>query len=175
MAQRPDWAWKPDAITQKAILSGNNKVRRATRSSKVETVPSTETPVTEETEVMATKKASKKAKKTAAKKGAPKKKLDGKTLAAKRKPRDSVASFIKDELQAGRKDVDKILEKAVAEFPKSKPTRGYVRWIAKGLGLSKQVAAEPKAPKAEKKAKAKAKKSKTPPKPAENPTVDPAS
>lgn len=119
---------------------------------------------------MATKKASKKAKKTAAKKGAPKKKLDGKALAAKRKPRDSVAQFITDELKAGRKDVDKIVEKAKAEFPKTTPTRGYVRWIAKSLGLSDQVAVEKKeaAPK-KAKAKAKSKKAKTPPKPAENP------
>lgn len=97
---------------------------------------------------MATK-GKKKAKKTAAKKAAPRKKLDGKALAAKRKPRDSVAQFIKDELNNGKSDVDKIIERAVKEFPKTTPTRGYVRHIAKQIGKSKQVAPEPteKAPK----------------------------
>lgn len=98
---------------------------------------------------MATK--TKKGKKVAAKKSAPKKKLDGKALAAKRKPRDSVAQFIKDELMAGKSDVDKIVERAKAEFPKTNPTNGYVRWIAKQIGKEKQVAVE----KAEKPAKAK--------------------
>lgn len=109
---------------------------------------------------MATKKASKKAKKTAAKKSAPKKKLDGKALAAKRKPRDSVAQFIKDELNAGKTDVAKIVERAKAEFPKTSPTNGYVRWIAKSIGKEKQVAAEvpAKKEKAAKPAKAKASK-----------------
>lgn len=93
---------------------------------------------------MATKKTSKKGKK----------KLDGKALAAKRKPRDSVAQFIKDELMGGSSDVDKIIERSKKEFPKAKPTRGYVRWIAKQIGKEKQVAVEPKA-KAEKPAKAK--------------------
>lgn len=107
---------------------------------------------------MATK-GKKKAKKTAAKKGAPRKKLDGKALAAARKPRDSVAKFIKDELEAGRTDVDRIIEKAIAEFPSSKPTRGYVRFIAKQIGKYKQVAPEavekPAAKKAPKKKAAK--------------------
>lgn len=102
---------------------------------------------------MATK--GKKAKKKAAKKGAPKKKLDGKALAAKRKPRDSASQFIKDELNAGRTDVDKIIEKCKAEFPKSKPTRGYVRFIAKQIGKYKQVAPE-SAPAPKKAAKKKA-------------------
>jgi hypothetical protein len=103
------------------------------------------------------KKASKK--KVAAKKGAPKRKIDGKALAAQRKPRDSVAQFIKDELMAGRTDVDRIIEKAKDNFPKSKPTRGYVRFIAKQIGKYKQVEPEGGAPaKAEKPAKAKSKK-----------------
>lgn len=93
---------------------------------------------------MATKKTSKKGKK----------KLDGKALAAKRKPRDSVAQFIKDELTAGTSDVDKIIERAKKDFPKAKPTRGYVRWIAKQIGKEKQVAVE--SGKKEKPAKAKA-------------------
>lgn len=76
--------------------------------------------------------------KTATKKTATKN-LDGKALAAKRKPRDSVAQLIKDELTAGKADVDKIIDRALADFPKSKVTRGYVRWIAKGMGLSEQV------------------------------------
>lgn len=71
------------------------------------------------------------------------KKLDGKKLAAQRKPRDSVAQFIKDELNAGKKDVDKIVENAKKEFPKTKPTRGYVRWLAKSIGKEKQVAVVP--------------------------------
>lgn len=104
---------------------------------------------------MATKKKASK-KKVAAKKSAPKKKLDGKALAAKRKPRDSVAQFIKDELMAGKSDVDKIVERAKAEFPKTKPTRGYVRWIAKQIGKEKQVAVKPAAKKAAKPAKKKA-------------------
>lgn len=68
-----------------------------------------------------------------------KKKLDGKKLAANRKPRDSVANFIKDELNAGKTDVAKILERAKADFPKANPTAGYVRFIAKQIGKSKQV------------------------------------
>lgn len=78
---------------------------------------------------MATKKASKKA---AAKKAATKKakKAPAKTLAAKRK-RDSIAQYIKDQVAAGKTDVDAILESAKKEFPDKKPTRGYVRWIAK--------------------------------------------
>lgn len=84
---------------------------------------------------MATKKASKKATKKAAAKKAPTKKaakkLDGKTLAAKRKNRDSIAQYIKDQIAAGETDVDAILEGAKKEFPGKKPTRGYVRWIAK--------------------------------------------
>lgn len=103
------------------------------------------------------KKASKK--KVAAKKGAPKRKIDGKALAAQRKPRDSVAQFIKDELMAGRTDVDRIIEKAKDNFPKSKPTRGYVRFIAKQIGKYKQVEPEGGAPaKAEKPAKKASKK-----------------
>lgn len=131
---------------------------------------------------MATKKASKKAsKKAAAKKSAPKKKLDGKALAAKRKPRDSVAQFIKDELMAGKSDVDKIVERAKAEFPKTKPTRGYVRWIAKQIGKEKQVAPERgEKPKAKTKAEKASKKgaSKNPESKVEDssePAVDPAS
>lgn len=104
---------------------------------------------------MATKKASKK---VAAKKSSPKKKLDGKALADKRKPRDSVAQFIKDELNAGKSDVAKIVERAKAEFPKTNPTNGYVRFIARQIGKEKQVASEPKA----KPAKAAAKKSAAP-------------
>lgn len=89
---------------------------------------------------MATKKVSKKAaKKAAAKKASAKKapakkaakKLDGKALAAKRKNRDSIAQYIKDQVAAGETDVDAILEAAKKEFPGKKPTRGYVRWIAK--------------------------------------------
>lgn len=141
---RPDWAWKPDDTTVKAIASGNAKVRRSYQTS------STDDSETQ----MATKK-------TKAKKG--KKKLDGKKLAAQRKPRDSVAQFIKDELEAGRSDVARIIEKAKSEFPKSNPTPGYVRFIAKSIGKYKQVepergVAKPKAKK-EKKAK-KAKKDK---------------
>lgn len=103
---------------------------------------------------MATKKASKK---VAAKKSAPKKKktLDGKALAAKRKPRDSVAQFIKDELMAGKSDVAKIVERTKAEFPKAKPTNGYVRWIAKTIGKSSQVARESVAPESKKAKKVK--------------------
>lgn len=108
---------------------------------------------------MATK-AKKKAKKTAAKKGAPRKKLDGKKLAAQRKPRDSISQYIKDQLEAGKKDVDKILEGAIKEFPGTKPTRGYVRFIAKQLGIkglepTPRSSTEPKAKKASKKKAAK--------------------
>lgn len=102
---------------------------------------------------MATKKASKKV--AAKKKSAPKKKLDGKALAAKRKPRDSVAQFIKDELMAGKSDVAKIVERAKAEFPKAKPTNGYVRWIAKTIGKSSRVARESVAPESKKAKKVK--------------------
>lgn len=125
---------------------------------------------------MATKKKASK-KKVAAKSKAPKtKKLDGKALAAQRKPRDSVAQFIKDELKAGRKDVDKIIEKAKAEFPQSDPTRGYVRFVAKQIGLYDQVAppeVEPAKP-AKKKAAKKAPKADTSEK-TDAPAVDPAS
>lgn len=103
----------------------------------------------------------KKATEKAAKKSSPKKKkLDGKALAAKRKPRDSVAQFIKDELTAGKSDIDKIIERAKADFPKATPTRGYVRWIARQIGREKQVPVEtkPAAPKAKEPA---AKKTKT--------------
>lgn len=94
----------------------------------------------------------KKVKKAKAKNG---KKLDGKKLAAARKPRDSVAQFIKDELTAGRTDVEKIVEKAKKEFPKTNPTNGYVRWIAKQIGKEKAVAPEVASkPKAEKKSAA---------------------
>lgn len=82
--------------------------------------------------------------KKVSKKGSKGKKLDGKALAAKRKPRDSVAQFIKDELNAGRTDVDKILERAKAEFKGKNPTRGYVRYLAKTIG-NKAVAYVPKA------------------------------
>jgi len=140
MALWTDWSWKPDATTQRAILSGNAKVRRAARG--VSTRSSFQ-PV--ENNMATKKKASKK--KVAAKKSASTKKLDGKALAAKRKPRDSVAQFIKDELMAGESDVDNIVERAKAEFPKTKPTRGYVRWIAKQIGKEKQVAVKPAAKK----------------------------
>jgi hypothetical protein len=122
---------------------------------------------------MATK-GKKKAKKTAAKKAAPRKKLDGKALAAKRKPRDSVAQFIKDELTAGKSDVDAIIEKAKKEFPKSDPTRGYVRYIAKQIGKSKQVAPEEK-PKEKKASKKKAAAKKSDSAPAAKTDADPAS
>lgn len=120
---------------------------------------------------MATKKKATK-KKVAAKKGAPKKKLDGKKLAAQRKPRDTAATFIRDELAAGKSDVAKIIERTKAEFPKSKATPGYVRFLAKGMGLSKQVAYEVKA---ETPAKTKAKKAKKAEEKADAPAVDPAS
>lgn len=175
MAARTDWSWKPDEVTQKAIISGNNKVRRAARGSSTQ---ASFQPVEND---MATKKKATK-KKVAAKKSAPRKKLDGKALAAKRKPRDSVAQFIKDELQAGRTDVDKIIEKAKAEFPKTNPTRGYVRWIAKGIGKSKQVAPEAGEKAAPKKAAGKKAAKKTKSAPASQPAaasspapVDPAS
>lgn len=127
---------------------------------------------------MATKKASKK---SAAKKPAAKKKLDGKALAAKRKPRDSVAQFIKDELVGGATDVDKIIERSRKDFPKAKPTRGYVRWIAKNIGREKQVMAERVAAKPAKKPTAKpaakraVKKVDEPKADATNDVVDPAS
>lgn len=108
---------------------------------------------------MATKKATKK---VAAKKSSPKKKLDGKALAAKRQPRDSVAQFIKDELNAGKSDVAKIVERAKAEFPKTNPTNGYVRFIAKQIGREKQVASEPKPKPKAKPAKVAAKKGAAP-------------
>lgn len=96
-----------------------------------------------------------KSKKPAAK---AKKKLDGKKLAANRKPRDSVAQFIKDELNAGKTDVAKILERAKADFPKASPTPGYVRFIAKQIGKGKQVeSTRGKGEKKEKPAKAKPK------------------
>lgn len=129
---------------------------------------------------MATKKAAKKA--SGKKSG---KKLDGKALAAKRKPRDSVAQFIKDELTGGASDVDKIIERAKKDFPKAKPTRGYVRWVAKQIGKEKLVAPEPHEakPKAAKaKVTKKAAKAKSPKKAAaepkgeaSEPAVDPAS
>lgn len=151
MALWTDWSWKPDAMTQKAILSGNAKVRRAARGVSTSTQEFTD---------MATKKVSKKAaKKAAAKKASAKKapakkaakKLDGKALAAKRKNRDSIAQYIKDQVAAGNTDVDAILESAKAEFPGKKPTRGYVRWIAKhqmgkDLGRAKAPASKKKAP-----------------------------
>jgi len=114
---------------------------------------------------MATKKASKKATKKAATKKAPAKKvakkLDGKALAAKRKNRDSIAQYIKDQIAAGETDVDAILESAKKEFPGKKPTRGYVRWIArhqmgKELGKAK-IASKAPAKKAASKKKASAK------------------
>jgi hypothetical protein len=132
---------------------------------------------------MATK--TKKGKKVAAKKNAPKKKLDGKALAAKRKNRDSIAQYIKDQVAAGRTDVDAILESAKKEFPGKKPTRGYVRWIAKhqmGKELGKaKIASKAPAKKAASKKKASAKTS-APATPApkaddmgSQPAVDPAS
>lgn len=127
---RTDWAWQPDATTVAAITRGNAKFRSSTSTTKEK--------------IVATKKTAKKA---PGKKAG--KKLDGKALAAKRKPRDSVAQFIMDELTAGTSDVDKIIERAKKDFPKAKPTRGYVRWVAKQIGKEKQVAAEPRA-KAEK-------------------------
>jgi len=114
---------------------------------------------------MATKKASKKATKKAATKKAPAKKvakkLDDKALAAKRKNRDSIAQYIKDQIAAGETDVDAILESAKKEFPGKKPTRGYVRWIArhqmgKELGKAK-IASKAPAKKAASKKKASAK------------------
>lgn len=91
------------------------------------------------TKKVAAKKAAKKvaAKKDPVAKKAPavKKKLDGKKLAEQRKPRDSISQYVKDQLTAGMKDVDKILAGAMKEFPNTKPTRGYVRWLAKGLGV----------------------------------------
>lgn len=138
---------------------------------------------------MATKKASKKATKKAATKKAPAKKvakkLDGKALAAKRKNRDSIAQYIKDQIAAGETDVDAILESAKKEFPGKKPTRGYVRWIArhqmgKELGKAK-IASKAPAKKAASKKKASAKTSE-PATPApkvddtgSQPAVDPAS
>lgn len=116
--------------------------------------------------------------KTKAKKAAKaKKKLDGKKLAANRKPRDSVAQFIKDELNAGKTDVAKILERAKADFPKANPTAGYVRFIAKQIGKGKQVEStrgkgEKKAKPAKKAAKASAKKT---PAAAPKDETDPAS
>ena len=132
MAHRTDWAWQPTDEVKDAILRGNAKVRRVLN-------PKTST----KENVVMSKKSSKKSKGPA--KG---KKLDGKKLAAQRKPRDSVAQFIKDKLNGGAKDVEKIVEAAKKEFPKTKPTNGYVRWIAKQIGKEKQVAVAP----AEKKA-----------------------
>lgn len=71
---------------------------------------------------------------SAKKKAKSKKKLDGKKLAAMRKPRDSAAQFIKDELNAGRNEVAKIVAKVKDNFPKCKVTPGYVNWIAKTIG-----------------------------------------
>jgi hypothetical protein len=130
---RTDWAWQPEDDVKEAILRGNAKVRKVLNPKSS----------TKEVSVMAKKVKSKAKAKTVGKK-----KLDGKKLAAQRKPRDSVAQFIKDELMAGRTDVDKIVEKAKKEYPKTKPTNGYVRWIAKSIGKEKAVAPE----RAEKKA-----------------------
>lgn len=106
-----------------------------------------------------------------------KKKLDGKKLAAARKPRDSVAQFIKDELNAGKTDVAKILERCKADFPKANPTAGYVRFIAKQIGKGKQVESQRgKGEKPAKKAKAKkASTKKTTPAAAPKDESDPAS
>lgn len=121
MAQRTDWAWKPEGDVKDAILRGNAKIRKILN-------PKTST---EENVVMA-KKAKTKSKG---------KKANGtKKVAGERKPRESVAQFIKDELTAGKKDVDKIVENAKKTYPKTKPTRGYVRWLAKSVGKEKQVA-----------------------------------
>lgn len=159
MALRNDWAWQPDGDTLAALARGAQKMRRAgSRSSG--------SIINEETKV-ATKKASKKVEPKAAK--AKGKKLDGKALAAKRKPGDSVAQYIKDALNAGKSDVDKILEGAKKEFPKANPTRGYVRWIAKGIGKAKLVAAPAKA---EKPAKAKSAAKKAAPKKDADPKAD---
>lgn len=115
---------------------------------------------------------------------ASKKKVDkkAKTKAknSERKPRDSVASFIKDELNAGKSDVAKIVQRAKANYPDANPTPGYVRFIAKQIGKSKQVASTrsgPKAKPAAKPAKAKKKSDKKPkdPAPSSDGKVDPAS
>lgn len=124
---------------------------------------------TEENEV-----AKKKAKKVAKKTGS--KKLDGKALAAKRKPRDTVAQYVKDELEKGKRNVDKILAGALDNFPGTKATRGYVRFIAKGLKIKDLEASEKKSESKTEKAKAKAKKPKAKKSEgSDSPSSDPAS
>jgi hypothetical protein len=148
MANHRNWAWQPDGNTVAAIKHGNEVIRRRMYPREYQRQQENE---------MA-KVAKKKAKKVAKKKGSSKK-IDGKALAAKRKPRDTVAQFIKDQLAAGKRDVAKILTGAKENFPGAKPTNGYVRWIAKGEGikdLSEPVrAAAPKTEKAKTKAKKK--------------------
>lgn len=68
------------------------------------------------------------------------------------------AESIRAKLTAGATDVDKIIAEIKTEFPKVKATRGYVRWLAKGMELSDQVATPRGRPAAEKAEKAPAKK-----------------
>lgn len=112
---------------------------------------------------MATKKSKKKAK-VAAEKSAAKK------SAGKRE--GSLAQYIKDAIESGRRDVDKILDSAKAKFPKAKPTRGYIRWLAKGLKVKMDETVRAKAKTEKKKKKSKPKASK---KADESPAIDPAS
>jgi hypothetical protein len=118
----------------------------------------TETTETQKDEDMAKKKAKKK--KVAAKKAAPKTKTKTKKVV---KREGSAAQYIKDAIEKGGRNVDKILAATKAKFPKSKPTRGYVRWLAKGLKV--------KMDETERATKAKAKKQKA----VDSPAVDPAS
>lgn len=85
---------------------------------------------------MATKKAV--AKKAVDKKAAPKKA----TEKSERKPRDSAAQLIKDELRGGIENVDTIVNRCAKRFPDTKVTRGYVRWLARSIGLGGQIAAD---------------------------------
>ncbi len=69
---------------------------------------------------MATKKSKKSAKGKTAK--------VAKTGNGELKARNSIANFVRDQLER-KVEPAKIVEKAKEAFPKSKPTVGYVNWI----------------------------------------------